>query len=373
MKLRILLVMLLATALSACLTGKNYKRPTAPAPPQYRGAPETTEPAISLADTNWPALFQDERLTALVTAALAQNYDLRIAAARVLQARAQLGVTRASQLPTFDANGQPTSNRTSAIGANKFVPRDADTAVEFTQTGFALAWELDVWGRLRRLTEAARAQYLASEEVRRGVVTTLISDVTSNYLSLRELDAELEIARQTKAIAEAGLELTTLRLRQGVTTRLDVRQAEQFLYTTTRQLASVTRQIEQTENLLSLLAARNPGDIARGKTLAELAAPASIPAGLPSSLLERRPDIRAAEQQLIAANARIGAARAAYFPQIGLTALFGVQSRALSDLFTGPARTWTFAPVTTVPIFNANRPRSNVQLIEALQQEALIS
>lgn len=376
MKLRGLLMILCATVLTGCMAGRNYKRPAAPVPPQYRGATDPNPSdaslaAASLADTQWPELFQDDKLTELVTASLAQNYDLRIAAARVLVARAQLGITRADQFPTLTGNGQPTSSRTSAVGANRLVTRDTNTAVEFTQIGFGLAWELDVWGRLRRLTEAARAEYLASEEARRGVITTLISDVTGNYLSLRELDAELDIAQKTRAVAEAGLELTTLRLRQGVTTRLDVRQAEQFLYTTTRQIAAVTRQIEQTENLLSLLAARNPGDIARGKTLAELAAPASIPPGLPSSLLERRPDIRAAEQQLIAANARIGAARAAYFPQIGLTALFGAQSRALSDLFTGPARTWTFAPAATVPLFNAGRIRSTVQLTEAFQQESL--
>ncbi len=326
--------------LSACAVGPNYKRPAVQVPPQFRGAgasDQATAPE-SLADLKWVDLFQDDALKQLITTALEKNFDLRIAAERVLQARALLGIERSSQFPALDADG----------------------------------WELDVWGRLRRLTEAARAQYLASEEGRRGVVTTLVSDVMTNYFRLRELDLDLSIALKNRDIARDSLQLTQLRHDRGAATGLDVRQAEQFLYTATAQIASAERSIGQTENALSLLLGQSPGDVKRGKALEEFKAPPQVPAGLPSSLLERRPDIRQAEQLLIAANARIGAARAEYFPQITLTGFLGVQSRALSNLLTGQARDWNTAPAVTLPIFNAGRIRSNVRLTEAQQREALI-
>jgi multidrug efflux system outer membrane protein len=203
------------------------------------------------------------------------------------------------------------------------------------------------------------------------VITTLISDVTGTYFLLRELDLELDIARKTRTVAEDGLRLTRLRRDQGVATGLDVRQAEQFLYTATAEIASIERAVAQTENALSVLLGNNPGDIPRGEGLEDFVAP-PVPPGMPSSLLERRPDIRGAEAILIAANARIGAARAQYFPRISLTGFLGGQSRALSDLFTGPARFWSFAPSATVPIFNAGRVRSNVRFTEAQQREALL-
>jgi multidrug efflux system outer membrane protein len=307
-------------------------------------------------------------LKQLVTTALQDNFDLRIATQRILEARAQLGITRSQLFPTVDASGQFSAVRTSQGGSIRFPIPD----VSFTQVGFSLGWELDVWGRIRRLTEAARAQYLGTEEARRGVVTTLVADVTVAYFELRELDLELAIARQTLEIAASGLRLTTVRRNQGVATGLDVRQSEQFLYTATAQIAAIERGIAQTENAISLLVGKSPGDVARGKALNEFVIPAQVPPGLPSSLLERRPDICAAEQNLIAANAEIGAAKAQYFPQITLNGLLGAQSRALSDLFTGPARSWNFAPAATLPIFNAGRLRANVRLAEAFQQETLI-
>src|SRR5205085_7655906 len=234
-----------------------------------------------------------------------------------------------------------------------------------------LNWELDVWGRIRRLNESARAQYLGSEEGRRAIVVTLIGDVASTYYELRELDSELEIARKTRTIAEDNLRLVNLRRDQGAVTGLDVRQAEQLLYTATAQIASAERAIAQTENALSLLLGKSPGDIPRGRTLEDLKAPTEVPAGLPSVLLDRRPDIREAEQQLVSANALIGAARAQYFPQISLTSFLGGQSRALSDLFTGPARSWSIAPAAALPIFNAGRIRSTVHLTDAQKQQAL--
>jgi multidrug efflux system outer membrane protein len=353
--------------LAGCAVGPNYKRPSVPVPSNFRSSDQPTA-AGSLADTKWADLFQDDVLKQLVTTALQDNFDLRIATQRILEARAQLGITRSQLFPTVDASGQFSAVRTSQGGSIRFPIPD----VSFTQVGFSLGWELDVWGRIRRLTEAARAQYLGTEEARRGVVTTLVADVTVAYFELRELDLELAIARQTLEIAASGLRLTTVRRNQGVATGLDVRQSEQFLYTATAQIAAIERGIAQTENAISLLVGKSPGDVARGKALNEFVIPAQVPPGLPSSLLERRPDICAAEQNLIAANAEIGAAKAQYFPQITLNGLLGAQSRALSDLFTGPARSWNFAPAATLPIFNAGRLRANVRLAEAFQQETLI-
>ena len=365
--------------LAGCAVGPNYSRPSVPAPPQFRGAEGTgdakSSPSTSLADTKWFDLFHDDALKQLVETALRQNFDLRIAAERVLQGRAQMGVIQSARLPNIDATGGFNLSRVSLVGAFPITPAPGvslDTS--YTQAGFSLGWELDVWGRVRRLNEAARAQYLASEEGRRGVVTTLIADVTSLYFQLRELDLELSIAQQNRKVGEDNLRLTTLRKNRGAATGLDVHQAEQLLYTATAQIAATERAIAQTENALSLLLGESPQEIPRGKTLEQLAVPLEIPAGLPSALIDRRPDIREAEQNLIAANAEIGVAKAAYFPQINLTGFLGGQSRALQNLFTGPARQWTGAvPAFDLPIFNAGRIRANVRLTEAQQREALIN
>jgi NodT family efflux transporter outer membrane factor (OMF) lipoprotein len=357
-----------AVTLSGCAVGPNYKRPMVDAPPQFRAA---TDAQGSLGDTKWPALFQDEKLTDLIKTALTENYDIRIASARVLQGRARYGIARADLFPTLTGSASFTSQRQSSVGSITFIPPGLNLASSFTQAGFNLNWEVDVWGRIRRLTESARAQYLATEEARNGVKTTLIGDVTTSYFNLREGDLELEIAKRTKEIAERSLALTTVRRDGGTATTLDVRQSEQFLYTATSQIAAAERQIEQTENLISLLVAKNPQSIARGKALTDFPTPPEVPAGLPSALLERRPDIRQAEQTLIAANANIGAAKAEYFPQITLTGLLGVQSRQLTSLVTGNARNFSIAPNATLPIFNAGRIRSNVHLTEAEQLEFL--
>jgi NodT family efflux transporter outer membrane factor (OMF) lipoprotein len=357
--------------LSACKMGPNYSRPAASVPPQYRYSPPTTGTPPSLADTKWADIFQDEVLTDLVNTALKQNFDLKIATERVLEARAQYGISRSQLFPQLDATANVTSARSSTIGGVLEIPRDFNYSFTYSQVGFSLNWELDVWGRLRRLTESARAEYLASEEGRRAVITTFVADVISNYLQLRELDLELEIGKQNEQIAKDGLRLTTLRRARGVATGLDVHQAEQFLYTATAQIAATERSIGETEDALSLLLGQSPGSIPRGKKLEEFVVPSSLPPGLPSSLLERRPDIREAEQTLAAANAEIGAAKAEYFPQITLTSFLGVQSRALSSLFTGPGRQWSFVPEATQPIFNAGRIRNKVRLTEAQEREAL--
>lgn len=371
---RLALVLVAAALASSCTLGPDYKRPVIQTPATYRGAdPGAPAGPGSLADVKWFDLFQDPTLRQLVTTALQQNFDLRIAAERVLQARALYRITRSDQFPTLDGSVDVVATRISRTGANRAIPANVDPDVAYTQAGFSLGWELDVWGRLRRLSESARAQYLATEEAQRGIVTTLVGDVTETYLALRALDLELEIAQRTRDAFIDSLRLTEARRDRGVATNLDVRQAEQLLYTASGQIASIERDVAQTENALSLLLGQVPGDVPRGLQLQAFQAPPTVPAGLPSSLLERRPDIRQAEQELIAANAIIGAAKAEYFPRISLTGFFGAQSRDLSDLLTGPARIWTVGAGAVAPIFNAGRIGANVRLAEAVQRELVVN
>ena len=358
---------------ASCTLGPDYKRPIVQTPGSYRGADTAVTGTGSLADTQWFDLFQDPTLTQLVTGALQRNFDLRIAAERVLQARSVFRITRADQFPSVDASAAVIQTRIPTVGANAGVPVNADRDFGYAQAGFTLGWELDVWGRLRRLTESARAQYFATEEARRGIVTTLIADVTDTYLALRALDLELAIAQRTHQVATDSLRLTQTRFDRGIATALDVQQAEQLSRIATVQIAGLERDITQTENGLSLLLGQVPGDIPRGLELEAFRLPPSVPAGLPSALLERRPDIREAEQQLIAANARIGAAKAEYFPRISLTGVFGLQSRALGDLLTGAATNWTLAAGAVAPIFNAGRTAANVKFTEAVQRELVVN
>jgi NodT family efflux transporter outer membrane factor (OMF) lipoprotein len=358
--------------LASCTLGPDYKRPIVQPPSQFRHA-SSAAGTSSLADLKWFELFHDDALTGLVGTALKQNFELRIAAERVLQARALYGIRRAEQFPTAAASADLNAIRSSQTGANRGAPQGAETDVAYVQAGFSVGWELDVWGRLRRLSEAARAQYLATEEARHGVITTLIADVSDAYLRLRAVDLELEIATRTRDAATESLRLTEARRTRGVASGVDVRQAEQLLFTATGQIASLEREIAQTENALSLLLGQMPGDVPRGRPLEAFDMPPEVPAGLPSALLERRPDIRQAEQQLVAANAEIGAARAEYFPRINLTGFLGAQSRALSDLLTGPARLATASVGAAVPIFNAGRTRANVRFTEAVQREMVVN
>ena len=369
---RVFVAALVASAATACTLGQNYQRPSIQTPSAYRSASGQAT-AASLADLQWFELFRDDTLNGLIKTALQENFELRIAAQRVLQARAAYGITRAGQWPTVDASGALISARSSRVGATPGIPAGADTDVSYAQAGFSLGWELDVWGRLRRLNEAARAQYLATEEARRGVITTLVADVSETYLGIRALDFQLDIAKRTRDIANDNLRLVEARRASGVASGLDVRQAEQLLYTATGQIASIEREIALAENALSLLLGHAPEDIPRGRPLDAMQAPPAVPAGLPSSLLERRPDIRAAEQQLIAANAQIGVAKADYFPRISLTGFLGVQSRQLSDLLSGPAVLASAGLGASVPVFNAGRTRNNVRLAEAVHGEALVN
>lgn len=362
-----------ALLLSGCAVGPNYKRPQVALPDQYRGA-GIAEPATpSIAETKWPELFRDETLNGLVNIALEKNFDLQIAAERVLQARAQLGIQRASLFPFLNGQAQWNATQGSTLGSLPFIQEGTDLRFAYTQLGLGASWELDLWGRIRRLTESARAQYFAAEENRLAVRVSLVSEVMNTYFTLLEQDLELEIGRRNRDVAADALRLAQLRRDRGAASGLDVRQAEQLLYTATAQIAGAERAIGQTENALNLLLGQAPADVTRRATLQQIAIPAAIPAGLPSSLLGRRPDIRQAEQLLISANAEIGAARALYFPQISLTALFGGQSRALRDIFSDPARSGTVTPGAILPIFQAGRIRSGVRFTEAQQREFLVS
>jgi multidrug efflux system outer membrane protein len=364
-------VALIAIAMlsGGCTVGPNYKKPTATVPGTYRGlTPEEaakTESA-SMGDQKWWEVFQDEQLRSLIRTALQQNYDVRIAGARILEAQAQLGITRADQFPSV-SGGASISDQRSARSA--FLPAlERGTG----QLNVSAAWELDFWGKFRRATEAARANLLASEWARQEVISTLVASVSGAYFQLRAQDLELEISKRTLASRQESLRLTRLLADRGNTSMLDVRQAEQLVFTAGAEIPALEQSIEQQENLISILLGKNPADVLRGQTLTEQKHPPEVPPGLPSTLLERRPDIREAEQQLIATNAQIGVARAAYFPQISLSGTAGFQSAALTDLFGGPAGTWNFAGSLTQPIFTAGRLRSNVRLAEARQQTALL-
>lgn len=374
-KKRFLSPILIASFLAGCTVGPNYKRPSIAVPQSFR-APEPLPPSQgeAIADLKWFDVFKDAELQELIRTALERNYDLRDAVARVEEARANLGITRSNQFPNFGAGGAVEINRLSREGEEPIPPQ----LLPSQNRNFGLAalqltsFEIDLWGRLRRATEAARANLLSAEENRKAVVTTLVSDVATAYLTLRELDYSLAISQRTLETRQQSLELTKSRQTGGVSTLLDLRQAQQLVYTAAEMIPSLQQQIEQTENQISLLLGENPASVPRGRSLTNQEFPPEIPAGLPSALLERRPDIRAAEQNLIAANAQIGVARAAYFPQLTLTGFLGGQSTQLSSLFSGPASAWNLAPQVTQPIFTAGRLKSGVALAQAYRDEALV-
>jgi multidrug efflux system outer membrane protein len=356
--------------LGGCTVGPNYKRPNTDAPTAFRTlTPEETASASaqSLGDEKWWEVFQDEQLQKLIRVALQQNFDARIAATHVLEAEAQLGITRANQYPTVSVVGTGTNLHNPATGP---IPSYGLTIGKVIASA---AWDTDFWGKYRRGTEAARANLLASGWARQEVNATLVSNVAAGYFQLRELDLEMDISERALASRKESLELTQTLEEHGINSILDVRQAEQLVYTAGTEIADLKRRIAQQEDLLSILMGTNPGPIMpRGKELIDQPHPPTVPAGLPSALLERRPDIRQSEGLLMAANAQIGVARAAYFPDIALTAGPGFQSPVLQKLFTGSAGLWTFAGTVTQPIFNAGQIRSGVRLAEAQQQEALL-
>ncbi|MGC2769429.1 MAG: efflux transporter outer membrane subunit, partial [Candidatus Acidiferrum sp.] len=369
--------------LASCSVGPNYKRPAADVPAMYRGATPapstdssanppanggaTNNPVASLGDEKWWEVFQDQELQNLIRTALKNNYDVRIAATRVFQARAQLGITRADQLPSLGVGGNITSIRNPTIGP---IPSYELTNGQLTANA---AWNLDFWGKYRRATEAARANLLANEWAQKAVMATLVADLASSYFQLRQLDLELEISKRTLNSRQDSLDLTKTLEQHGINSLLDVRQSEQLVYTAAAEVPDLERQIAQQENAISILLGKNPDDVPRGLKLTDEPHSPEVPVGLPSALLERRPDVREAEANLIAANAQIGVARAAYFPQISLTATAGYESSALTNLFSGPAGIWNMVGSFTQPIFEGGRLKSNVQLAEAQRDQLLLT
>jgi multidrug efflux system outer membrane protein len=320
-----------------------------------------------LGDEKWWEVFRDRELQGLIRTALQNNYDVRIAAARVLQAQAQLGIVRADQYPSLGVGGNITSVQSPQVGP---IP-----AYQVTQGSLSAsaAWNLDFWGRYRRATESARATLLANQWAQKEVMVTLVANVAADYFTLRQLDLQLEMSKRTYDSRKQSLQLTQTLEQTGINSLLDVRQSEQLLYTAATEIPDLERQIAQEENAISILLGRNPGDIPRGLTLTEQTHAPEVPAGLPSSLLERRPDIVEAEQNLVSANAQIGVAKSLYFPQISLTGTAGYQSAALTSLFTGPSGAWTLAAAFTQPVFEGGRLKSNVRLAEAQHEQALLS
>jgi multidrug efflux system outer membrane protein len=361
---RILRAALIATPAllwSACTVGPNYQRPVTTPLDAFRGASAGAAPDKSFGDEAWASVFHDEALKSLITAGLTNNFDVRIAASRILQAEAQLGINRADEFPTI--NGQVSGQKSHGP-----VSGGASKTTGVAQVGGALSWEVDFWGKYRRATEAARAQVLASAWARRAVSTTLISQIASGYFSLRALDAQLDIAERTLTSRDESLHLAQVRERGGAASLVDVRQAEQLVFAARGQIVDLRRRIEQQENALRVVVGAAPGPIDRGQTLTSQVHAPEVPAGLPSSLIERRPDIQQAEQLLVASNAQIGVAKAAYFPQVSLTAAGGVASSSLASLFSTGA--WALGASILQPVVNASRNRSKVALAEERRHEA---
>ncbi len=351
---------------SGCtVIGPNYTRPEVVKPQTYRF--QEAE-ARELANVAWWNQFNDPVLDALIDEALGANRDLRIAAARVEEFIGRVTTTRSQALPQLGYGASGSRDRLSERLETPItgIPNPQTTYQAF----LSASWEIDLWGRIRRLSEAAQADLLATEEARRGVVLSLVSSVAVGYTVLRDLDKQLEISRRTAQTREDAVKLFDLRFKGGVVSQVEMAQVISEYEAAAAAVPSAERAIAQAENALAVLLGRNPGPIPRGKTIDELNLP-PVPAGLPSDLLERRPDIRQAEQNLIAANARIGAARALYYPTISLTGLFGVASASLGNLFSGPARTWSFAGSLSGPIFTGGGIEGQVAQAEAQQKQLL--
>lgn len=360
---------LLCLGLTGCMVGPDYERPATDAPAAYRYADKE---ANDLSNTRWWEQFKDPVLNELIRSALAENKDIKIAAARVEEFQGRYGVVRSQLFPQVGLGVQGTRNR--APRDNGPVPLDSSIDPIFNnyQANLSASWELDVWGRLRRLNESARADLLASEEGRRTVILSLVSSVATSYITLRDLDQELKIARTTAKARGDSYEIFKLRFGAGTISEMELAQNLSEFQRTQASVAQFESQVAVQENNLAVLIGRNPGPIIRGRDLEQLTLP-SVPAGLPSDLLERRPDLRQAELDLISANARIGAAKALYFPTISLTGLLGSASNQLSNLFTGPAATWSYGMAASMPIFTAGGIAGQVEQAEAFQQQALLS
>jgi multidrug efflux system outer membrane protein len=355
--------------LAGCMVGPNYHRPVVQPPTAYRDLSENSQvqaQAASYADLPWWQVFQDPQLQELIHTALKQNYDLQLATERINAGRAQLAVTRSNLFPQVQGSGEFRGGKESNF----------QTKFNFLTLTADAAFQLDFFGKLRRATEAARAQLLATEDARQTVILTLVSDVASDYFALLQLDLQLQITRNTVAAQDASVKLTNLRVEHGVATKLDVLQAQQVLDSANAQIPDLERQIAQEENAITILLGNYPQAVTRGRPLVEQPLPPEVPPGLPSSLLGRRPDIREAEQILVAANAEIGVAKAQFFPQISLTGsgggAFG-RSSAFSGLMSSQLGTWSYGAQVSQPIFTGGALRGNLRLAESQHQQALIA
>ena len=360
---KLLVPCLLGALLAGCAVGPNYKQPTLPAPEQYREVEGPPTPGASLADLPWWETFQDPALKALIDEALRNGYDARIAAFRVDEARARAGIASSQFWPQIGYGGDVSRGLTST----ELVP--GSTTRNLVSANVNFGWELDLWGRIRRLNESAKAQYLATEAARRGVVLSLVSEVASTYFALRALDEQLAITKETVASFEEQYKLYDLKLKGGAASSIQTTYASAAVGQVASAVPEIERQIEATENRLSLLLGRIPGPIARGGALSAQAPPPRVPAGLPSDLLKRRPDILQAEQQLIAANADVGVATANFFPSISLTGLFGGVSADVSNLF-GTGKTWSIAAGLVGPLFQGGRLRAEYEVSVARWEQA---
>src|SRR5258705_6673688 len=365
---------------TGCMVGPRYQRPATNAPQTFRGAiaPDTNPSTSSLGDEKWAEVFKDPTLQQLIREALANNYDVNIAAQRVLEQQDQVGITRAGQFPTASGGGSVVAlglpgslvNRLNSSGSGN---RNISKNLYSGGVSLSAAWNLDFWGLYRRQTEAAGAQLLATEWGRRMTISTVVENVATAYLQLRTLDSELEITKRTLEARKQSLQLTETLEQGGSGTLADVRQAEQLLYTAAAAIPDLERQIEQEENSISILLGRNPGPIVREASEMNWPQPEQIPIGIPSRLLERRPDIQQAEAELVAANANVGVAKAQLFPQLSLSAMSGVASSQLKGLVDGKNAYWLASGNLTQTIFDGGRLRNNLRLSEAQKQEQVFA
>ena len=362
-------VLLISLAVSGCAMGPNYKRPVVQTPAAYRDlteSPQAQAQAASFADLPWWQIFQDAQLQELIRTALKQNYDMQLATERINEARAQVAITRSNLFPQIQGSGTFNGGR----------EQNFQSRYNFLSLGVDAAFQLDLFGKLRRATEASRAGLLATEEAKRTVTLTLVSDMASAYFTLLELDLELQITNDTIKTQQDSVKLTSFRLTNGVATKLDVLQAQQTLDTANVQIPDLERQIGQEEDAISILLGDYPHGITRPHPLTEQVIPPDVPPGMPSSLLERRPDIREAEQVLVAANADIGVAKAEFFPQISLTGSGGGgfgRSSVFSSLMSSQIGLWSYGAQVSQPIFTGGALRGNLHLAESQHEQALIS
>jgi multidrug efflux system outer membrane protein len=361
---------LAAVTLTGCTVGPDYKRPVMNAPLQHRFV-EGPAQAESLADVPWMKVFSDLALQDLIHEAVLNNLDLRIAAARVDEARARAGIAKSFLYPTVDGVFGFTANQGSRNAEPPQANEGESRHFQNWSLGAQLSWELDFFGRLRRGSEAATAVFLSTEQGRRAVLVSLIGDVSSTYFRLRELDLQLEIARQTLGINDRTISYFQDRLQGGVSNRLEVDQVRANRALTAATIPQIEQDIAITENALSILLGRPPGAITRGRTLTDQQTPPTVPAGVPAALLERRPDVLEAEQLLVAANADVGAAKALFYPNISLTGFLGGLSGDLTTLLSGSSIVWTTGIAALQPIYNAGRNRRNYEAAQAQYQQAL--